>query len=140
MADEIKQVSYYMGTLPDKVGEGARILKAFQEAGVSFLAVLGYRKTARSAEFVVVVDDQAPNLAPTGKKAGLVLGRKQKGFLLQGEDRPGAAAETLSKLAEARINVISYHGVCSGQGRYGALVAVEPGDVRKAAKALGITA
>ncbi len=138
MADEIKQVSYYMGTIPDKVGEGARILKAFQEAGVSFLAVLGYRRTARSAEFVLVVEDGAPNLAPSAKKAGLVLGRKQKAFLVQGEDRPGAAAEALDKLASARINVISYHGVCSGQGRYGALVAVEPGDFRKAAKALGV--
>jgi hypothetical protein len=138
MADEIKPVTYYMGSIANKVGEGARILKAFQDAGVSFLAVLAYRKTARNAEAVFVVDDKAPNLAPIAKKAGFELGKKQKAFLVQGEDRLGAGAETLEKLAAAKINVLSYHGVCSAEGRYGALVAVESADARKAAKVLGV--
>jgi hypothetical protein len=138
MAEEIKQVSYYMSAVPNKVGEGAKILHALKDAGVNLVAALGYQKSARNAEVILVVDAAAPNLAPIAKKVGVVLGKKQKAFLVTGEDRPGAAAELLGKLAGAGINVISFHGICSGLGRYGALVAVEAADSRKAAKALGI--
>ncbi len=137
MADEIKQVAYYMGEIPNKVGEGVKALSAFKDAGVNFAAVLGYPRKARTAEVVLVVEDGAPNLAPIAKKAGVALGKKQKAFLVSGDDQVGAAAGVLRKLADAKINVISYHGVVSGGGRYGALVTVDSGDFRKAVKALG---
>ncbi len=136
MAEGIKSVVYYVASIPNKVGEGARVVKAFAEAGVNFVVLLGYPKSARVAELIVVVDDKAPNLAPIGRKVGVAVGKKQKAFLLTGEDRPGIVASTLEKLAAANINVVSYHGVCF-DGRYGSLLAVAQADVRKAAKALG---
>jgi hypothetical protein len=72
------------------------------------------------------------------KRAGLILSRKKRGFLLQGDDRPGAIAEITQKLAQANINITSVQAFCAGSGRYGGMLWVKQGNFRKAAKALGI--
>ncbi|MGA2327228.1 MAG: hypothetical protein ABSH05_13180 [Bryobacteraceae bacterium] len=136
MPDEITQVSYYIGTIPHKVGEGARILNAVKDASVNLLGFLGYPKSARVAEVVFVVDEKAPNLARIAKKAGLALGKKQKALLIAGEDRLGTVAEKMIALSGAGINIVSVHALAAGAGRYAALVAVAPADLRKAVKAL----
>ena len=135
MPNEIAQVSFYIGTIPHKVGEGARILNALKDAGMNLVGFLGYPKSARIAELVIVVDQKAPNLVPIARKAGLKLGKKQKAFLIGGEDRPGEMAALAAKLAAKGVNIVSVHGLCAA-GRYAALVVVPPADFRKAAKAL----
>jgi hypothetical protein len=137
MADKITQVGFYVGKLANKVGEGARVLSAVKDAGVNLTGFLGYPKSARIAEIIFVVDDKAPNLGPIAKKAGVTLEKKQKAFLLAGDDRPGVVAELLGKLAGAGVNAVSVHGLCAGVGRFGALVGVASADFRKAKKALG---
>ena len=62
--------------------------------------------------------------------------KKQKAFLLSGDDRPGAVAEAMAKLAAAGINVASVHGVSGGACRYGAVITVDAAAVKKAAKVL----
>jgi hypothetical protein len=135
MADEITPVAYYVGTLPNKVGEGARLLNALKDAGVNLSGFFGYPK-GRAAEIILVVGEKAPALGPIAKKAGVTLGKKQKGFLASGEDRPGALAEVMGKLAAAGINVVSVHGVSGGACCYGAVITVDPAAVRKATKVL----
>ena len=76
--------------------------------------------------------------AKAARTAGLKLSTKKSGFLIQGEDRMGAVADTLSRLAEANLNVTSVQVFCAGSGRYGGMLWVKTTDLRKAAKALGI--
>jgi predicted amino acid-binding ACT domain protein len=59
-------------------------------------------------------------------------------FLIQGDDRVGAVAEVLSKLGQAQINVTAMQVIASGEGRYGAILWVEPRNIGKAAQALGV--
>jgi predicted amino acid-binding ACT domain protein len=61
---------------------------------------------------------------------------KKTGFIVQGDDRPGAIAELMQKLADAKINVTAIDGVSAGAGRYGAILWVKPQNVGKAAKVL----
>jgi hypothetical protein len=56
---------------------------------------------------------------------------------LDGDDRVGALAGVLARLGAAKINVTAVTGVCSGVGRYGAILWVKPKDVEKAASTLG---
>jgi predicted amino acid-binding ACT domain protein len=62
---------------------------------------------------------------------------KKSVFLVSGEDRPGAVAEIMGRLAAAKINVTAIDAVCAEAGRYGAILWVKPPDVARAAKALG---
>ena len=135
MPDTVKQVQYFYAEVPDKLGEGARILSVLKEAGVNLLAYSGFPKGRRSQLDFIPADAVAFRAA--ARKAKLSLVGPKSGFLLQGEDRPGALAEVIAKLAAAVINITACDAVAAGEGRYGALLWVKPQDVQKAARALG---
>lgn len=137
MAEEIRRVDYYYVTVPDKPGEAARILAALQQAGVNLLGFSGFPHGARKAQLDFIAEDSAA-FTKAARSAGVKVSAKKSGFLVQGEDRPGAVAELLGKLAQAGINVTATQAVCAGAGRYGGLLWVKPPDLRKAAKALGV--
>jgi hypothetical protein len=52
---------------------------------------------------------------------------------------PGAVAATLSKLAQAGIDVAAVQAVWGGKGRCGAVGFLPKASIRKAAKTLGIS-
>ncbi len=136
MADEIRQVDYYYVTVPDKPGEAHRVLAVLQQAGINLVAFSAFPRGARKSQVDFIPADSAA-FVKAAKGAKLGLSKKKSGFLIQGEDRPGAVAEVLGKLAEAGINVTAMQALCGGSGRYGGLLWVKPPDLRKAAKALG---
>ena len=136
MADTIRTVDYFYVTVPDKPGEGARALAALQSAGVNLLAFSGFPSGRRSQMDFIPEDTAAFTAA--ARKAGMKLSSKKSGFLVQGDDRIGAIAELLGKLAAAKINVTAIDAVQAGAERYGAILWVKPADRKRAAKALGI--
>jgi hypothetical protein len=136
MADTIQRVDYFYTMVPDKPGEAARMLAVLREAGVNLLVFSGFPEGRRGQLDFVPADAGAFRQA--AKKAGWKLTGPKRAFLLQGEDRVGAVAETLGKLAAAKINVTAIDALCAGAGRYGAILWVPQRDVARAAKMLGV--
>jgi hypothetical protein len=137
MAETIQRVQYFYAEVADRPGEGAKLLSTFKEQGVNLLACSGFPKGRRAQIDLIPADIAAFRAA--ARKAKLKLVGPKTAFLIQGDDRPGAIADILGRLAEAKINVTSVQAVSSGNGRFGALLWVQPRDVNKAAKLLNAT-
>jgi hypothetical protein len=137
MAETIRRVDYFYIETPNRPGEAARALKALKDARINLLAFSGFPKGRRAQLDFIPADPAA--LVKAAKRAGWKLSAKKSGFLIQGEDRPGAVADILTKLADAKINVTAVDAVCAGADRYGAILWVKPPDLKRAAKALGAT-
>ncbi len=136
MGDTIQLADYFYFEAPDKPGEAARALAQLRDAGVNLLAFSGFPK-GRRAQLDFVPADAAAFKA-VAKQARWKLVGPKKAFLIQGDDRVGALAEVMTKLAGAQINVTATDAVCAGAGRYGVILWVKPRDVKRAAKALGL--
>lgn len=136
MPDSITLAEYYYTMVPDKPGEGVRVLNVLRDAGVNLLAYSGFPAARRTQ--IDFVPENAPAFLAAAKAAKIKLTGPKKVFLISGEDRPGAVAGLYEKLAAAKINVTATDAVCAGMGRYGAILWVKPRDVKKAAQVLGV--
>lgn len=134
MPDTIRLVEYFYVAAPNKPGEGARALRTLQDSGVDLLAFSGFPE-GRKSQLDFIPADPAAFKAAAKRAKWRVVGPK-RGFLVQGDNRIGAAAELMERLAAAKINVTAIDAV-TVDGRYGAIVWVAPRDVKKAAAALG---
>jgi hypothetical protein len=135
MAETIRKVQYFYITAPDRAGEGARALATLREAGVNLLAFSGFPAGRRAQLDFVPEDPRAFRAA--ARRAGWKVTGPKAAFLVEGDDRTGVCAEILGKLAAARINVTATDAVVAGAGRFGAILWVKPGDVRRASQVLG---
>jgi hypothetical protein len=135
MADTFRLVEYFYISSPNKPGEGARALHTLKEAGVNLLAFSGFPQ-GRRAQLDVVPADPAAFKRAAKQAKWKVVGPK-RGFLVQGNDRVGAVAELLERLAAAKINVTAIDAVSVEDGRYGAIFWVAPKDVKKTAALVG---
>jgi hypothetical protein len=134
MADSIRQIDYFYVLVPHRPGEAARILRALKDAGVNLLAFSGFPEGRRGQLDFIPAD--ASGFRTVAKAAKWKVTGPKRGFLIQGDDRVGAIADLVGKLAEAKINITAIDAV-SVDGRYGALCWVAPRDLKKAAQVLG---
>ena len=135
MADTVRLVEYFYITTPQKPGVGAAVLNELRQAGVNLLGFSGF-PSGRGAQIDFVPEDAAAFRAAAKKAKWKVTGPK-KAFLIAGDDRTGAVADFLGRLADAKINVTAVDAACAGSGRYGAILWVAPRDVPRAARTLG---
>lgn len=135
MADSIRKADYYKAGIPNRKGEGARVLAALRDEGVNLLAFTGFPRGGRAQ--LDFVPEDAGAFKKAAKRIGLKIAGKKSCFLIQGKDRAGAIAGIAAKLASAGVGIIALDGLAAGSGRYGAILWVEPKDVAKAGRVLG---
>lgn len=137
MADQARVVYSYSTSVPDEPGQAFKVLATLVSAGVNLLGCSGTQSDGEARIDVVPEDEVA--FAALVDRAALGFRRQKAGFLIQGDDRPGAMAEHLSRLADTGINVGAVHGLAAGAGRWSAIVWIADRDLEAAARALGAT-
>lgn len=137
MEDQIRIVDCYYVTVPDRPGEGSRLLEHISESGLNLTAFTAVPTSAEEAQLCLVTEDPL-TLQKAASKAGATLVGPKKGFLIQGHDRIGALHAYYLTLSNAGVNVYSSSGVCDGTGRFGFIIWVEPEDFDKAFDAFGM--
>ena len=136
MADATRLVDYYYAMVPDKPGEGTKLLRVLRDARVNLLAFSAFPSQRKSqADFVP--EDPAAFVA-AAKAAKLKLKGPKKVFLIDGDDRVGALSDVFAKLGAAKVNVTAVGAARTGMGRFGAFLWVKSKDLKKAAAALGV--
>jgi hypothetical protein len=134
MAQTLRKIGYFSIATPHAAGRGLRILAALRDAGINLLAYKGF-PSGRKAQLDFVPANPA-RFRAVARKIKLKISPKKIAFLVQGGDKVGALTGILSKLAKARVNIISLDAVVAGKGRFGAIFWVKPKNVAKTAKLL----
>ena len=135
MADTIRLVEYFYVMAPQKPGVGAALLTELQQNGVNLLAFSGF-PAGRGAQVDFVPEDPASFRAVAKRARWKVKGPK-RAVLVTGDDRAGAVADIMKRLADAKINVTAIDAVCAGSGRYGVVLWTSPATIKRAASLLG---
>lgn len=135
MADQVRKVSYVYVVVPDRPGQGTKILDSIRKAGINLLAFSGFPAGKGKAQLDFVVERLAP-LRAVANTGGWSLSAPKQGFLVQGLDKTGAVSRQHAKLAKEGISVVAADAVSAGKGRYGMILWVKPKDYSRAAKAL----
>ena len=134
MADSVRKVQYGYVTVPNRPGQGARMLLELKNQGVDLQVYSGF-PGKKGAQIDLVTQDMR-GLRRVARLNGWTLSKVKKGFLIQGADRMGAVHRHLAKLAEKKINAVAADAVSAGKGRYGMILWVRPKDYARAARAL----
>jgi hypothetical protein len=132
----VRHVEYFAMDIPNRAGEAAWLLEALCLGRINLLAFTGFPSKGKKSQ-VDFIPEEPKAFKSVARSAGMKFRSKKGCFLVQGDDQPGAVADVLSRLGDARINVIAIDAVSGGEGRFGAILWVKPKDATKAAKALG---
>jgi hypothetical protein len=140
MADEIKLCDYYYTVI--EPSQTHNILDALARSGISLLAFSQFPHNSGKSQLDLILDnaDNAGMLTNSARELGILLSEKKSGFLIRGENRPGAMGRVLARLAEAHIAVTAVQAISASAGLFGALLWVRAQDVLSAAVALGASA
>ena len=114
--------------------EEIRLKQGVMAEEIRVVEHLGYKHGPGRAQLEFILEDSATFVA-AAKQAKLKL-CKRTALFIHGDDRPGAIADILAKLAGAHINVAALQAVCGEGGRYGAIVFLPPAAAGKAASVL----
>ena len=134
MANTVRKVDYYYVMLPNRAGQGAKVMSGLADEGVNLLAFSGFPSGGKAQ--LDLVPENGAKLKKAARKLGLKLSVRKSGFLCQGDDRVGAMTTILEKLAAAKISVTAVDAVTGGKGRFGAIFWVKQKNVARASRLL----
>jgi hypothetical protein len=137
MAFTISPVEYFYANVRDELGAAYRVLSAFAERGVNFLAFTAVPSGPNLAQFALFPED--PNtLLAEARSVGLSLDGPYHALLIQGDDELGAFAGVHQRLADAGVDDYASTGVTDGSGSFGYLVYVREDQFEKAVDAVSL--
>jgi hypothetical protein len=136
MAERAEIATYFRVLVPQRAGQGAKVLRALAEAGVDLRAVHAFPEARRAQVDLVPADVAAFRRA--ARRAGLRVSEPKRCFLVTGDDRVGAVARVMGKLGDAGVNVTATTALAAGRGRFALILWVKPASQRRAARALRV--
>jgi hypothetical protein len=131
----VHKVNYCYVTVPNRAGQGAKVLGELKAAKVNLLGYSGFPIKGGKAQLDLVAKSMGV-IRQVARKNGWRLSQVKKGLLVQGTDRVGALHRHIEKLAAENISVTAASAVGAGQGRYGMLLWVKGSDFGRAARVL----
>ncbi|MGH7501990.1 MAG: hypothetical protein ACREL7_09555 [Longimicrobiales bacterium] len=135
MADRVKKVSYVKVMVPNRAGQGARLLEALRDGGVNLTAFHAFPAGGGKTQVDLVAEDGTA-LRRAAKTNAWKLSSPKRAFIIEGEDRAGAVQRQFKKLADAGVNAIASSAIAAGRGRFGMILWVRPQDFTRASRAL----
>jgi len=136
MALDIKVIEYYKITVDGNIGEGAKLLSAFADAGVNLLAFKALTLEPMRIQFALFPDN-ALKMNDGAKNSGLNLDGPYSALLVKGDtDESGELAGIYEKLSQAHINVQESSGIADIKEGYGVILYLKQEDIKKAVVAL----
>ena len=134
MSDDIRMVDYYYVDVPDRHGQAAKYLAELKEGRVNLLLYTGFPRGKQAQLDFIPEDPTAFQQVARANKWKLV--GPKKAFLIQGDNRVGAAVEIMQKLSSAKINITASAAIAA-VNRFGMIIWVKPRDVEQARVLLG---
>jgi len=130
-----RRIEYFYATIKDESGEGFRFLSRLASRKGDLIALTAVPFGPDKAQMTLFPSEVA-SLLEAAKVEGISLDGPHSAIFVQGQDRVGAFAEVLSKLAAVEVNVFSVQGMTDGRGGFGYLLYLKPSDIDRALKAL----
>lgn len=135
MANRVKKVNYCYAKISSRTGQASKFLNALKDEGINLLGFTGFPTGNGKAQIDLISDDMR-GIRRVAKKNGWRLSNTKKGFLVQGDDRVGAAVSVLDKLSNEKINITAASAATAGKNRYGMIFWVKPKDYARSARLL----
>lgn len=137
MSTQVRRVDYFYTSIAADAGGAVEALDQLALLGVNLLAFAALPIGPMRTQLMLFPEDRSA-FDSAARNAGIVVDGPHPALLVQGDDRHGAVATILGRLAEAGVEVYASTGISGGAGRYGHLVHVRPNDIDKAMAALDV--
>ena len=116
MSNTLRRVDYFYVMVPNRAGQGAKIMAGLPNEGVNLLAFSGFPSSGKAQ--LDLMPENGAKLRRAAKKLGLKISKRKTGFLYHADDRVGAMTGVLG---EARRGEDQRHRDRRGRQRQGPL-------------------